>query len=303
MKTEKKLNLDIAGSVSELEILMKKVLPRDIIYRLVMGRGLEFDGYRDYSSEDDSSNIDWKATARVRKTLVKQYIEERDLKFIFFVDVSDNMVFGSSEKLKCEYAAEMVAALSHLILISGDRVGFVLFNENVVRLSMPRLGTRQFDIIVHELSDPEVYGGDSDLNNILEGLIEGLDKTNSLIFLISDFVKMDESYKKNLEILSNLIETIAIIVRDPLDNNLPEMDKEIVIENENGEKLLINPKVARNSYSKNSEEQLSFVKEIFRDSNIDFLELSTDRKFTEGIAEFFQERIRTGKRVKMKNVY
>ena len=120
MKTERKLNLDIAGAVSELEMVMKKVLPRNIMWRVIWGRGLEFDGYRDYSVTDDAVNIDWKATVRAGKTLVKKYIEERDLKFMFFIDVSDNMVFGSTEKLKCEYCAELVAALSHLILTTSS---------------------------------------------------------------------------------------------------------------------------------------------------------------------------------------
>src|SRR3989344_422625 len=303
MKTEKKLNLDIAGSVSELEILMKKVLPRDIIYRLVMGRGLEFDGYRDYSSEDDASNIDWKATARARKTLVKQYIEERDLKFIFLVDVSDNMVFGSTEKLKCEYAAELVAALSHLILITGDRVGYVLFNEKEVIINMPKLGERQFDIFVNDISNPEIYGRSSDLSAVLENLIKGFDKTTSVVFIVSDFINMDESYNKNLEILSNLFETVAIIVRDPLDNSLPDLDKEIVIENPGtGERLLINPKVAKKSYQRNALEQLDYVKESFRENNIDFLELSTDCSASAGIAEFFNSRLKAGRRVKVKSM-
>src|SRR3989344_4584552 len=184
MKSEKKLNLNIAEAVSELEILMKKVLPRDIIYRWVLGRGLEFDGYRDYSYGDDASNIDWKATVRAGKTLIRKYVEERDLKFIFLVDVSDNMVFGSTEKLKCEYAAELAAALSHLILVNGDRFGFVLYNDKIVNRRPPEAGNKQFEIFVDELSNPLVYEGVSNLNNILEPLTNDLDKSTSMIFII-----------------------------------------------------------------------------------------------------------------------
>lgn len=300
---ERKLNLDIAGAVSELELLMKKVLPRDILWRIVLGRGIEFDGYRDYSFSDDAVNIDWKASVRAGKELVRKYVEERDLKFMFFVDVSDNMVFGSTEKLKCEYTAEMVAALSHLILSSGDRAGFILFNDKAVRVVMPKLGRKQFDILVYELSNPFNYGGKSELNNILEGFIETLDKSISMVFLVSDFVNMDESYMKNLEILSCLFETIAVIVRDPLDKGLPEMNKEIIIGNIDGESLLINPKVAQRVYERNADEQLGRVKSIFKDYGIDFLELMTDKSFSEGIAEFLKNRIKGGRKVKLKNVY
>lgn len=299
---EQKFNVDIAGAVSELEILLKAVLPKNIIWKIVLGKGLEFDGYRDYSIDDDASNIDWKASVRGKKLLVKQFIEERDKKFMFIVDVSDNMIFGSTEKLKCEYTAEMVSSLSHLILMTGDRVGFTLFNDRIVKFRPPDVGNRQFETIVYEIANPENYGGPSDLNSVLDTLIKTIDKSVSMVFLVSDFVRVEEDYRKNLEILSALFETVAIIVRDPLDNSLPEINKEIVIEDAGTkEKILINPKVAKNLYEKHAHKQLSFVKQMFKDFNIDFIELSTDESSALGIAEFLKERIGGG-RFSKKNV-
>ncbi len=290
------LNLDIAGSVSELELLMKKVLPKKILYKLVLGKGLDFDGYRDFSFNDDAANIDWRASVRAKKLLLKQYIEERDLKFIFFVDVSENMIFGSTEKLKCEYTAELSAALSHLILSSGDRFGFVLFNNKIVKIKIPEQGKKQFEMFVHELSEPSNYGGISSLKQVLSSMIPTMDKTTSVVFLVSDFLRVDDSYKESLETLSALFETVAIIVRDPLDLSFPNLNKEIVIEDpETGEKLLINPRVAKKIYEKNASLQLNKVKDIFRDYGIDFLEVHTDENFAEQFAVYFQERIRKGR--------
>jgi uncharacterized protein (DUF58 family) len=288
---EREFNVDIAGSVSELELLLRKVLPRNIVWKMILSKGLEFDGYRDFSPSDDAVNIDWKASVRAKRTLVKKYIEERDRKFIFFVDVSENMVFGSTEKIKCEYISEMVSSIAHLILTSGDRVGFVLFNDRVVRFKIPELGKRLFDIFVHELTNPENYGGFSNLDNVLESTLKTVDKSTSMIFIVSDFINLDESYRKNLEILANLFETVAIIVRDPLDKRLPNVNSEIVIENPNsGEKLLINPKIAKKAYEENALHQLNKVKEIFKENSIDFIELSTDESFTINIAEFLKQR-------------
>jgi uncharacterized protein (DUF58 family) len=298
---EKKLNLDIAGAVSELETLLKRVLPKNIIYKIVLGKGLEFDGYRDYTQADDMSLIDWKASVRGKKTLIRKYIEERDLKFVFLIDVSDNMVFGSTEKLKCEYAAELSLALSHLILISGDRFGYVLYNDRVVSRRVPEIGKKQFEIFASELSNPSIYKGSSDLNVILNTLPEDLDRTTSMIFIISDFVKFDESHKRNLEILSSLFEVVAVIVRDPLDNHLPDTNKELVIEDpETKEKLLINPKIAAKIYEENAAKQLKIVKKIFRENDVDFLELSTEKDFAEEFAVFLKERISGGRVVKTK---
>ncbi|MBT4135349.1 DUF58 domain-containing protein [archaeon] len=290
-----KLNTDIAESVSELEMLMRRLLPRELEYKFIRGRGLEFDGYRDFSPEDDAVNIDWKASVRAQKTLVRKYIEEKDKKFMFFVDCSENMVFGSTEKLKCEYTAEMSAALSHLILNSGDRVGFVLFNDNVIRFQKPKLGNRQFEIFVYELTHAKNYGGFSNLDKVIDLTIGDMDRETSLIFLVSDFIKFDETYKKNLELLSGLFEVVALIIRDPLDKSFPNVDREVIIESpETGEKMLINPSLAKNVYEKRSVEQLNFVKESFRNLNIDFLELETDKPFSEAVAGFFKERLNWG---------
>jgi uncharacterized protein (DUF58 family) len=300
---ERKLNLDIPGKVSELEGLMQKVLPKNIMYQILLGKGLEFDGYRDYTQNDDAQNIDWKASVRGKKLYVRKYIEERDLKFMFLIDVSDNMVFGSTEKLKCEYAAELSAAVSHLILGSGDRFGYSLYNNKIKEFGVPSLGTKQFDIFSNSLSLPETYGGSSNLNSILDILLQTLDKSISMVFIVSDFINVDETYRKNLELLASLFETVAIIVRDPLDNQLPDISKEIVIQSPvTGEKLLINPRVAKNSYETNSLKQLNVVKEIFNNSNIDFLELSTSRPFTEEFVDFLKTRIIGGRVVKIKNV-
>jgi uncharacterized protein (DUF58 family) len=295
-KEEHELNLDVAGGVSELEILLRRVLPRNILWKAILSKGLEFDGYRDFTPDDDASNIDWKASTRANKMLLKKYVEEKDRKFMFFVDVSENMVFGSTEKIKCEYAAEVASAIAHLILINGDRVGFCLFNNKIVKSRIPELGNRQFDIFVHELSRALNYGGVSDLDNVLESTIKTLDKSTSLVFIVSDFIRMNESYRKNLETLSSIFEIVAIIVRDPLDKTLPNINSEVVIEDaESGERLLVNPRVAKKIYESNALHQLNFVKEVFKDLGIDFIELSTDERFTVPVAEFLKERIKGGR--------
>ena len=301
---ERKLNLDIPGKVSELEMLLKRVLPKNIMYRVLLGRGLEFDGYRDYTQSDDALNIDWKASVRGKQLVTRKYIEERDLKFMFLIDVSDNMVFGSQEKLKCEFCAEFCAAVSHLILGSGDRFGYALYNDKIVRFGVPSLGTKQFNIFSNFLSDPLTYGGVSNLDKILDILIQTIDRASSMVFIVSDFINVDETYKKNFELLAGLFETVAIIIRDPLDNTLPNINKEIVIQDpKTGQKLLINPSLAKSAYAVNSKEQLDLVKKMFQDLDIDFLELSTAKSFTVDFVDFLKTRIIGGRIVKTKNVH
>jgi uncharacterized protein (DUF58 family) len=293
---EKSLNLDIPGRICELEVLIKKVLPKNVIYRLVLSKGIEFEGYRDYTPEDDAGNIDWKASVRAGHLFVRRYIEEKDLRFMFLIDISENMVFGSTEKLKCEYCAELVASLAHLIIVNEEAVGYALYNNKIIKFSRPSVGNKQFEGFCSELSDPENYGGLSNLDSVLNDFIPTLDLSLSMIFLVSDFIKMDKSYIKNLEILSSMFEIVAIIIRDPLDRTLPEINKEIIIEDsETGTRMLINPKLAKKNYEINAIEQIHFVKKMFINNSIDFLDLTTNESSSEKIAEFLINRIKNKK--------
>lgn len=290
---ERKLNLDIPRNIVEFEALIDKILPKKIFYRLLLrGKGLEFDGYRNFGQDEDASSIDWKASVRSNTLLAKQYIEERDIKIMFIIDIGENMIFGSEEKLKCEYCAEMVAALANVMLSSGDKVGFIFFNNKITKIRMPEGGGKQFNIFVYEISNAENYGGYSDINEVLGSIIQRLNPSISLMILISDFIKVNEGSRKNFQELAHICETIAMMIKDPLDKTLPEINKEIVIENPNtGERMIVNPKIAKKSYERNAAEQTALVKDIFQDSNIDFLELETDRPFPMDLALFLKRRI------------
>src|SRR3989344_8757002 len=104
MEIIRRLNVDIPGRISELQAAVRDFEFKTKLYRVILrGRGVEFDGFRSYSSDDDASAIDWRASRRANKLLVRQYIEERNLSVVFAVDVGEHMVFGSTEKLKCEF--------------------------------------------------------------------------------------------------------------------------------------------------------------------------------------------------------
>lgn len=290
---ERKLNVDIAEAITEFETYMKEFLVKKVLYRIIFrGKGLEFDSYRDFAPDDDAHDIDWKASTRTNKLLVKQYIEERDLKIMFIIDVSNNMLFGSTEKLKCEYAAELSAALAHLILDYGDRFGFVFFNDKIIKAVMPERGERQFDMLVDDLSNPLTYGGIVEIEKILDFLLDYLDKSINAVIIISDFIRMSENVQKTLSFFSNKFETMAIMIKDPLDKTLPDIKEEVIIEDTaTGKQLIINPSIMKKIYEKNALEQEEMVKEIFEDADIDVLDLTTDKPFAPLLAEFLKERV------------
>ncbi len=291
---EKKLNLDIPESVYRFENLMERIIPKRIFYKLLLrGKGLEFDGYRNYDADDDAFSIDWKATKRANSLLVKQYVEERDIKIMFLIDTSDNMIFGSEEKLKCEYSAELAAALGYVITnSSNDKIGYIFFNNDIVNITPPRPGKKQFESLVYEISDPNFYGGISDINKVLEKVMGIIEPDLTILFIISDFIGVYENCRKNFENLGAMFETIAIMVRDPLDRTFPDLNKEVVIEDpKTHERILLNPKVAKKIYEKNAALQENIVKDIFENSNIECCSIGTEEDFAPKLAMFLKNRV------------
>ena len=142
----KGLNVNFPASISKFEFAMKKrLLIKTAFYkRVLMGRGLEFESFRTYTQNDDSSLIDWKASMKTQDFLVRHYAEERDLKVFFIIDTGESMCLGSGEKLKNEAAAEIAASLAHLVIISGDSIGFAFYSSDVLKIQHFSGGMKQF---------------------------------------------------------------------------------------------------------------------------------------------------------------
>lgn len=293
MDKKTRINVDLPGSISEFLAVMKEFrLKRDIYRILFRGKGLEFEAYRDFAPDDDASYIDWKASSRAQKLLVKQYREERNLKIMFLIDVGENMVFGSSQKLKCEYITELVAAFTTLIFEANDRVGFYLFSDKLKYFIQPKSGQKHFQFLMDVLSDAETYGGQTNIDGALDGAMRYLDRSINSVILISDFLRVSHQTEKKINLLSHLFETVVIRVRDLLDMTLPDVEGEITVTNPNtGEQIVINPKIARGEYERYAFEQAKYVEGILKKSEADFLDLITKRRFSVPLATFLKERL------------
>jgi len=291
-----RLNIDIGRSVSELEEVAKSIIMRNKIYKILFsGKGPIFEGFRDYSKCDDASDIDWKASVRSNKFLVRQYKEEREIRFVFVIDVSDNMIFGSSNKLKCEYAAEVVAAIANLILKVGDKAGILLYSEKVKLFVPPSSQRGQFGYIADAISNPNNYGGRPHLLSVLNFIVDNLENNVDSIIFVSDFTKISKEEASLLNIISGTYETMAFIIKDKLDKTLPDINHEVVIEDPlTSRQMTINPGIARKKYEKYAAEQERFVKSIFIRAHADSLVLNTHEPFVYSLMQFFKERSKLG---------
>src|SRR5688500_18438210 len=93
------------------------------------GRGLSFSSVRPYAHGDDIRSIDWKVSARAGQTYVKEFVEERELTLMIIIDGSASVLFGSQDKQKREFAAELGAVLAYAANTNNDKAGLMIFSD------------------------------------------------------------------------------------------------------------------------------------------------------------------------------
>ena len=287
-----KLKINTTPSLQRLDLVVKGFVNTKFIGNYASafkGQGLEFADYRMYTQNDDAGKIDWKASNRARKLLVKEFVEERNLNIYFILDVSSTMFIGSTNRLKCEYAAELVSSFAHTVLKSGDFVGLIMFSDKVAKQVMPNNGMKQYQILSESLSNLSFYGGGSEIGKILDNSLKFIEQ-NSLVILISDFITTD-NYEKSLKLAGKKFDLICISVRDPIDMELPSGIGEVLVEDPiSRETMLISPNKYKKSYAKETRKQINTVEKTFRRAGADFLSLYTDKPFIKELVTFFKRR-------------
>ncbi len=290
----KEFKAKLVPEIKELNLFLRKnLLSTSLAGELISslkGKGIEFEDYRDYCVEDDASRIDWRASKRAQRLLVREYKLEVNFKVFFLIDTSESMLFASTSKLKCEYAAQVACSLFYGILQTGNSIGFGLFNEKINKLSMPLMGKKQFHTFTKEISNPKNYGGKKDAGKAIQQTLKLID-TKSLIFFISDFIFPDDSWIEFLKIMATKNEVIGIMIRDPRDLSLPKDAGQLVLEDPFSEnKIYVDSKQYMPLYEEYNEKQLRLIRSIFTSYKSNLLELKTNVPYLDPMLEFFKTR-------------
>jgi uncharacterized protein (DUF58 family) len=251
----------------------------------IKGHGIEFSGYRQYTASDDANMIDWKASVRSRKLLVKELQEEKNLNVFLLVDVSDTMLFGTTNKLKAEFVAEMCSSIAYAALRSTENVGLVVFSDHVKRYVEINQGMAQHALIIKVLSTASVYGGKKDFPKAA-GQLLSIMKEGGLIIIVSDFIGVDHSWEKYLKIMAEKHDLICLMVRDPRDRRLPETGEFVLQDPSSGEKLVIDAADYHEPYKLYVEEEEKKFKSLLRRAKADFLSIETTENYTEKLVKF-----------------
>lgn len=255
------------------------------------GRGMEFDQVRQYQIGDDIRSIDWNVTARTGEPHVKLFVEERELTVIFLVDLSASGSFGSTHKIKNEVAAELCALLAFSAIKNNDKVGLIVFTDQVEMFIPPAKGTTHVLRLIRELLGFKPKQAKTSISAGIDYMGRIITK-RSVVFLISDF--LEEGYEKQLRVLGKKHDLIAMSITDPREIKLPNVGLIELEDAETGELILIDTgsKDVRKNYENLGAARHGSLKEMFRSMDIDQIEIFTNRDYVVDLVKFFKTRER-----------
>ena len=253
------------------------------------GRGMTFSEVREYQPGDDIRLIDWNVTARTGSPFIKIFEEERELTVYLIVDISASGEFGSNQQLKREFGAEIAAVLGFSAIKNNDKVGLILFSEDVEKYVAPKKGKSHVLRVVRELlyTDPKKSG--TSIKNALDYLLK-VAKRKSVIFLISDF--LDDGYWSSLKVVNRKHDLIGIQLYDPAEISLPDLGLSKIEDPETGSAFWIDTssKSSLKALKKRLDiDQIKFEKES-RKIGFDIIPISTDQDFVEPLLSLFKAR-------------
>ena len=253
------------------------------------GRGMTFSEVREYQPGDDIRLIDWNVTARTGTPFVKIFEEERELTVFLLVDVSRSGHFTIIEKFKTEIGAEIGAVLGFSAIKNNDKVGVILFSDDVEKYIAPKKGKSHVLRVIRELLYHKPQGKGTSINKALDFLLK-VSKRQSVVFLISDF--QDDGYWRTLRIANRKHDLIGIYLFDQLEVEFPDMGLVKVHDPETEKEVWIDTRSyqERLNYNHTMKERLGKLKKESERIKFDLITVSTTENYVEPLMSFFKQR-------------
>lgn len=254
------------------------------------GRGMEFSEVREYTYGDDIRQIDWNVTARTGDPFIKQFEEEREQTLMLCVDISPSGFFGSRNQSKMELSIEICAVLAFSAIKNGDKVGLILFTDEIEKVIPPKKGRLHVLRLIRELLTTEPNGTGTDISEAL-AYVNRLLKRRAIIILASDF--QDDNYDRQLKITNRKHDLVTIFINDKLEDELPNLGLIPLRDAETGEVVLIDTssKKVRMEYQKRREIAKNKLRDQFLRMKIDMIELETNASYIRPLMRFFRHRM------------
>ena len=201
------------------------------------GRGMTFSEVRQYQFGDDVRAIDWNVTARYNEPYVKVFEEERELTMMLMVDISGSESFGTKNQLKSEIVTEIAATMAFSATQNNDKIGLILFSDDIELYIPPKKGKSHVLRIIRELIEFQPKSRKTDLSQALK-FLSATQKKKAIVFVISDFM-VDDDYEKTLKIAGKKHDITGVRVYDIREEKMPNIGIVEMKDAESGELMTV----------------------------------------------------------------
>ena len=253
------------------------------------GRGMTFSEVRQYQFGDDIRAIDWNVTARYNEAHVKVFEEERELTMMLMVDISGSEGFGTKGQLKKDIVTEIAATMAFSATQNNDKIGLILFSDQIELYIPPKKGRSHVLRIIRELIEFEPKSYKTDVAQALK-FLSSTQKKKAIVFMISDF--MADNYEHTLKIASKKHDITGIRVYDIREEKMPNIGMVSMLDAETGLTQLVNTgsKAVRMNYEKYYHEKVAYFKDMFSKSGSGVVNTRVDENYVTKLLGYFKSR-------------
>lgn len=281
---------EITNKIKQLEIYTRRLLNNNLVgdsRSAVKGSGFEFDQIRDYVFGDDIRFIDWHASSRLNKVLVRQYMQEQSRTIYLLVDCSASGLFGSSHLKRQEVIAHIVGVLSLVAAYAKDQVSVILFTNDVEQVIPLNKGMRHARMIMETLFNYAPVKTSTSIKTALDYLLR-MPCRDALVFVISDFI--DEGFERSLRLVAKKHDCIAIRCLDRYEQQLPALGFLTIEDAETGSRFMID---SRDAYQVNAQLDVRIQEQnkLFTSCGVDRIDITIDKPFIGELIRFFRYRM------------
>lgn len=283
---------DLIAQVRRLEIRTRRIVQELFggeYHSVFKGQGNQFREVREYFPGDDTRSIDWNVTARMGDPYLKQFEEERELTVMVVADLSASGRFGSAHRMKTAAMAELGALLVFSALGNQDKVGLILFSDEVELFVPPRKSRSHGLRVIRELLYHPPRRQGTDIAAALTTL-NRVQKRKAVVFLLSDFI--DEGYERILATVGRRHDLIAMQFVDPREQEMAPVGLLRMQDAESGEEFLVDSsdRGFSASFARAAEERQLRLEKALRRASCDLVTVDVSRPVVEPLQKFFRQR-------------
>jgi uncharacterized protein (DUF58 family) len=306
---------EILKKIRQIELRTNRLVTETLggqYHSVFKGQGINFEEVREYQPGDEVRAIDWNVTARMNHPFVKKFVEERELTLMLLVDLSGSGLFGSGDQSKREIAAEIASVLAFSAIRNNDKVGLILFTDEVEKYIPPKKGRRHVLRVIREILFFQPKRRGTNFNEALN-VLNRVARRHAIVVLLSDFLfenssdEADQERKPATFVGSPTIgprslpalrqtnrrhDLIAILVVDRYELELPPLGRLVLKDAETGEVIEVNTYDHRRraSFAERRERHQNELLRLFRSNNIDAIQIRTDQPYGNALGKFFETR-------------